>query len=63
MTKDERPGYAADSGQAQSAPVLPPGSVTMDFLTGAWSGAIQRGRQRRSETGDDAGQAARSTPQ
>ena len=38
MTKDERPGYAADSGQAQSAPVLPPGSVTLDFLTGAWSG-------------------------
>ena len=26
-------------------------------------GAVQRGRQRRSQTGDDAGQAARSTPQ
>ena len=26
-------------------------------------GAVQRGRQRRSETGDEAGQATRSTPQ
>ena len=26
-------------------------------------GAVQRGRERRSDTGDDAGQAARSTPQ
>jgi voltage-gated potassium channel len=26
-------------------------------------GAVQRGRERRSQTGDDAGQAARSTPQ
>jgi voltage-gated potassium channel len=26
-------------------------------------GAVQRGRERRSETGDDAGQATRSTPQ
>jgi Ion channel len=26
-------------------------------------GAVQRGRQRRSQTSDDAGQAARSTPQ
>jgi voltage-gated potassium channel len=26
-------------------------------------GAVQRGRERRPETGDDAGQAARSTPQ
>jgi hypothetical protein len=25
-------------------------------------GAVQRGRERRSETGDDAGQATRSTP-
>jgi len=26
-------------------------------------GAVQRGRERRPEPGDDAGQAARSTPQ
>jgi len=34
------------------------GTVLRVFL-----GAIQRGRERRSQTGDDAGQAARATPQ
>ena len=34
------------------------GAVLRVFL-----GAIQRGRERRSQTGDDAGQAARPTPQ
>jgi hypothetical protein len=34
------------------------GAVLRVFL-----GAVQRGRQRRSQTGDDAGRAARSTPQ
>jgi len=30
MTEDERPGYAADSGQVESAPVPPPDSATPD---------------------------------
>jgi voltage-gated potassium channel len=34
------------------------GAVLRVFL-----GAVQRGRERRSQAGDDAGQAARSTPQ
>ena len=34
------------------------GTVLRVFL-----GAVQRGRERRSQTGDDAGQAARPTPQ
>ncbi len=46
MTEDERPGFPADSGQAESASVAPPDSATPD------AGAARSRRQalREKET-------------